>query len=132
MQSEGSVCSHTRRALLAGATPEEIHHTLLLLVSTIGFPQAMAAFSWVEEVTKKSDMNQIACGLHKCSASGDKPPHESHLYCIADFFSSQTRSVEVEQNFASKLSLVGLHSSYGLCELDPQFKHVNFMAIYLL
>jgi AhpD family alkylhydroperoxidase len=53
MQSEGSVYSHTRRALLAGATPEEIHHTLLLLVSTIGFPQAMAAFSWVEEVTKK-------------------------------------------------------------------------------
>lgn len=52
-QSEGSVCSHTRRALQAGASPEEISHTLLLLVSTIGFPQAMAALSWAEEVMKK-------------------------------------------------------------------------------
>ena len=51
-QSEGSVCSHTRRALQAGATPEEIHHTLLLLVSTIGFPQVMAALSWSEGVMK--------------------------------------------------------------------------------
>ena len=49
-QSEGSVCSHTRRALQAGANPEEIYHTLLLLVSTIGFPQAMAALSWSQKV----------------------------------------------------------------------------------
>jgi len=48
-RSEGSVCSHTRRAIQAGASPEEVCHTLLLLVSTIGFPQAMAAMSWSEE-----------------------------------------------------------------------------------
>lgn len=48
--SEGSVCSHTRRAMQAGATPEEITHTLLLLVSTIGFPQTMAAMSWAGQV----------------------------------------------------------------------------------
>lgn len=53
MQSEGSVCSHTRRALEVGATPEEIHHTLLLLITTIGFPQAMAAMSWAQEVMEK-------------------------------------------------------------------------------
>jgi AhpD family alkylhydroperoxidase len=52
-QSEGSVCSHTRRALQAGASPEEISHTLLLLVSTIGFPQAMAALSWSQGVLEK-------------------------------------------------------------------------------
>jgi len=52
-KSEGAVCSHTRRALQAGASPEEIHHTLLLLVSTIGFPQVMAALSWVEEIMGK-------------------------------------------------------------------------------
>ncbi len=52
-QSAGAVCSHTRRALQAGARPEEIHHTLLLLVSTIGFPQVMAALSWSEEVMKE-------------------------------------------------------------------------------
>jgi AhpD family alkylhydroperoxidase len=52
-QSEGSVCSHTRRALQAGASPEEITHTLLLLVSTIGFPQTMAALSWSQKVLEK-------------------------------------------------------------------------------
>jgi AhpD family alkylhydroperoxidase len=51
--SEGSVCSHARRAMQAGATPEEITHTLLLLVSTIGFPQTMAAMSWAEQVMEK-------------------------------------------------------------------------------
>ena len=51
--SEGSVCSHARRAMQAGATPEEINHTLLLLVSTIGFPQTMAAMSWAEQVMEK-------------------------------------------------------------------------------
>jgi len=53
MQSEGSVCSHTRRALEVGASPEEISHTLLLLITTIGFPQAMAALSWSQEVVEK-------------------------------------------------------------------------------
>jgi len=52
-KSEGAVCSHARRALQAGASPEEIRHTLLLLVSTIGFPQVMAALSWVEEILEK-------------------------------------------------------------------------------
>ncbi len=52
-QSEGAVCSHTRRALQAGASPEEISHTLLLLVSTIGFPQTMAAMSWAKDVLEK-------------------------------------------------------------------------------
>ena len=52
--SEGAVCSHTRRALQVGATPEEISHTLLLLTSTIGFPVVSAALSWVEGmITRK-------------------------------------------------------------------------------
>jgi 4-carboxymuconolactone decarboxylase len=49
-KSEGAVHSHTRRAVNAGATREEIYHTLLLLVSTIGFPQAMAAISWCRDI----------------------------------------------------------------------------------
>ncbi|MDY0391484.1 carboxymuconolactone decarboxylase family protein [Desulfobulbus oligotrophicus] len=52
-QSEGSVHSHVRRALQAGATAEEITHTLLLLMTTIGFPQAMAALSWANETLQK-------------------------------------------------------------------------------
>ena len=49
-KSEGSVHSHTRRAKKAGASREEIYHTLLLLISTIGFPQAMAAISWCKDI----------------------------------------------------------------------------------
>jgi AhpD family alkylhydroperoxidase len=47
--SEGSVHSHTRRALRAGATQEEISHAILLLTSTIGFPAVAAALSWVDD-----------------------------------------------------------------------------------
>ena len=52
-QSTGSVRSHTRRALEAGATEEEIYHALLLLVSTIGFPKVAAALAWVSEMIEK-------------------------------------------------------------------------------
>lgn len=47
IQSEGSVHSHARRALEAGASVEEIEHSLLLLVSVIGFPRVAAALSWI-------------------------------------------------------------------------------------
>ena len=53
IRSEGSVHSHAKRALAAGATPEEVRHALFLLVSTIGFPTVMAALSWVNDVLKK-------------------------------------------------------------------------------
>jgi AhpD family alkylhydroperoxidase len=54
IRSEGSVHSHTRRALKAGAKPEEIYHAIILLTSTIGFPNTSAALSWVhEEIEKK-------------------------------------------------------------------------------
>jgi len=53
IRSEGSVHSHTRRSLAAGATPEEIHHALILLTSTIGFPTVSAALSWADDIIKK-------------------------------------------------------------------------------
>lgn len=46
--SESAVQSHTHRALKAGASPEEIEHAILLGITTIGFPQAMAALSWAK------------------------------------------------------------------------------------
>jgi AhpD family alkylhydroperoxidase len=49
-RSEGAVHSHTRRALAAGATPEEIRHALIAVTSTIGFPNITAALSWVQDV----------------------------------------------------------------------------------
>lgn len=49
-RGEGGVHSHTRRALEAGATADEIRHAVLLSVTSIGFPNTMAAMSWVEDV----------------------------------------------------------------------------------
>lgn len=48
-QSESAVKSHTHRALEAGAAPEEVHHTVLLGITTIGFPAMMAALSWAQK-----------------------------------------------------------------------------------
>lgn len=50
VQSEGSVHSHTRRALEEGATRQEIEHTLLLLISVMGFPKTAAALSWAADI----------------------------------------------------------------------------------
>lgn len=47
---EGAVHSHTRRALDAGASAEEIRHVVLLAVTTLGFPSMMAILSWVDEI----------------------------------------------------------------------------------
>ncbi len=50
IKSEGAVHSHARRALESGATPEEIYHSIILLTSTIGFPNVSAALSWVDDI----------------------------------------------------------------------------------
>ncbi|QKT02936.1 carboxymuconolactone decarboxylase family protein [Ectothiorhodospiraceae bacterium 2226] len=50
IRSEGAVHSHARRALDAGASPEEVFHALVALTSTIGFPNVSAALSWVEDI----------------------------------------------------------------------------------
>ncbi|MBI5592321.1 MAG: carboxymuconolactone decarboxylase family protein [Deltaproteobacteria bacterium] len=51
--SRGGVMSHTRKALEAGATPGEIFHAVLLSLTTIGFPNMMAAMTWVNEVIEE-------------------------------------------------------------------------------
>lgn len=53
IRSQGSVHSHARRALEAGATPAEVYHAVLLLTSTIGFPTTSAALSWVHDLLKE-------------------------------------------------------------------------------
>ena len=53
IRSEGSVHSHTRRALEAGATTEEIYHTIILLINIIGFPTVSAALSWADDIIIK-------------------------------------------------------------------------------
>jgi 4-carboxymuconolactone decarboxylase len=50
VHSEGSVHSHVNRALKAGAKKKEIYHAIILLSTTIGFPQVAAALSWADDV----------------------------------------------------------------------------------
>lgn len=48
--SRGAVMSAVRKALKTGSTPDELRHAVLLALTTTGFPNAMAAMSWVDEV----------------------------------------------------------------------------------
>lgn len=51
--SEGAVHSHVRRALAEGASREELEHVALLAIPTLGFPQAVAALTWIKDITKQ-------------------------------------------------------------------------------
>jgi len=53
IRAEGSVHSHVKRAINAGASADEIYHTIILLTSTIGFPAAAAALSWAREIIEQ-------------------------------------------------------------------------------
>jgi len=48
--SEGAVHSHARQALDEGLTPDEIQQVATLAITTLGFPAAMAAMSWINDV----------------------------------------------------------------------------------
>jgi alkylhydroperoxidase/carboxymuconolactone decarboxylase family protein YurZ len=47
---EGAVHSAARNALIAGVTSEEILHAAILSITTIGWPAAYAAMTWINEV----------------------------------------------------------------------------------
>jgi alkylhydroperoxidase/carboxymuconolactone decarboxylase family protein YurZ len=53
LNSEGAVRSHARRALQEGITQDELRHAILMGLTTVGFPQMIAAQKWVEEVIEK-------------------------------------------------------------------------------
>jgi AhpD family alkylhydroperoxidase len=50
---ETGVRAHTRRALDAGATPEQLVHVAILAITTLGFPTAMATRSMIEDEIAK-------------------------------------------------------------------------------
>ena len=52
--SRGAVMSQTRKALESGSNKEEITHVVLLSLTTIGFPNMIAAMGWVDEVLEGS------------------------------------------------------------------------------
>ncbi len=51
--SKGAVMSSVRKALAAGASDAEIRQTVLLSLTTTGFPNMIAAMGWVVEVLEK-------------------------------------------------------------------------------
>jgi alkylhydroperoxidase/carboxymuconolactone decarboxylase family protein YurZ len=52
--SEGASHSHSRRALAEGLSAEEIEHVAFLAITTLGWPQAIRALTWIRDVTKAS------------------------------------------------------------------------------
>jgi len=48
--AEGAVRSNVRKALASGVSGEDIRQTAVLAISTVGFPTAIAAMAWIEEV----------------------------------------------------------------------------------
>lgn len=47
--SEGAVHSHVRRGKEEGIDDETLEHVALLSIPTLGFPDAMAARSWIDD-----------------------------------------------------------------------------------
>jgi len=50
--SEGATHSHVRRGLAEGMDGDEMEHVALLAVTTLGWPKAMRALSWVRDITR--------------------------------------------------------------------------------
>jgi len=48
--ADGAVRSNVRKCLGVGVTPDEIRHVALLAITTRGFPAAVAAMAWIDEV----------------------------------------------------------------------------------
>lgn len=52
-QMEGAIHSHTRRAVEANCTREEIRQAIVLATTTLGFPAMMKALSCADDVLNK-------------------------------------------------------------------------------
>ena len=49
LRHEGAVHSATRNALQCGVTREELEHVVILAITTIGWPAAYAAMTWIDD-----------------------------------------------------------------------------------
>ncbi len=47
---EGATHSAVRNARRAGVTADEIHHVALLAITTLGFPAATRAMTWIDDL----------------------------------------------------------------------------------
>ena len=48
--SEGAVRSHVRKAVSEGLSADDLHHAIVLSLTTGGFPHMIAALQWADEV----------------------------------------------------------------------------------
>lgn len=51
--SEGAVHSHTRRAISEGIAITDIDQVALLAIGPLGLPRAVAAATWINDITKE-------------------------------------------------------------------------------
>ncbi len=65
---EGGAHSQARKALDAGATPEELRHAALQALTTVGFPTMMRGLSWIEDVLGKHEEQRTAGDVGERSA----------------------------------------------------------------
>jgi len=49
LRQEGAVHSAARNALKSGVTTEEMEHVAILAITTIGWPAAHAAMTWIDD-----------------------------------------------------------------------------------
>jgi alkylhydroperoxidase/carboxymuconolactone decarboxylase family protein YurZ len=49
VRHEGAVHSATRNAMKCGVTREELEHVAILAITTIGWPAARAAMTWIDD-----------------------------------------------------------------------------------
>jgi alkylhydroperoxidase/carboxymuconolactone decarboxylase family protein YurZ len=50
--SEGATHSHSRRGLAEGLSREELEHVAYLAITTLGWPRAIRALTWIRDVTR--------------------------------------------------------------------------------
>jgi alkylhydroperoxidase/carboxymuconolactone decarboxylase family protein YurZ len=50
--SEGATHSHGRRGLAEGLSREELEHVAYLAITTLGWPRAIRALTWIRDVTR--------------------------------------------------------------------------------
>jgi alkylhydroperoxidase/carboxymuconolactone decarboxylase family protein YurZ len=49
-QQEGSVHASVRKGLAMGITKEEFEQVVILAAGTLGFPQTVAAYTWIKDL----------------------------------------------------------------------------------
>ncbi len=52
--SEGAVHSHARRGVAEGLATEDLHQVALLAIGPLGLPRAVAAGTWIADITDKN------------------------------------------------------------------------------